>query len=79
MQRLVSSACYTLGVSNSKFIRMSIVSFPPAAFHSITPAGFAHETTTFFPKGCCVKSFAASLSMRSNRLFTRASSASREI
>jgi rubredoxin len=29
---------------------MSIVSFPPAAFHSITPAGFVHDNY-FLPKG----------------------------
>jgi hypothetical protein len=29
---------------------MSIVSFLPAASRPITPAGFAHATTTFFPK-----------------------------
>jgi hypothetical protein len=69
VQRLVSSACYTCGVSNSKFIPMSIVSFLPAASRPITPAGFAHETTTFFPRKYCVKSFAASSSMPSNRLF----------
>ncbi len=78
-QRLVSSACCTPGAKNSKFIRMSIVSFLPAASRPITPAGFVHETTTFFPKGCCVKSFAASSSMRSSRPSRTASSASREI
>jgi hypothetical protein len=66
-------------VSVDAFIRMSIVSFLPAAFHSITPAGSVHETTTFFPKGCCGKSFAASSSMRSSRPSRMASSASREI
>jgi len=30
--------------------RMSIVSFPPAAFRSITPTGFAHEKNYFLPK-----------------------------
>ena len=64
---------------NSKFIPMSIVSFLLAASRPITPAGFAHQTTTFFPRKCCGKSFAASLSMRSSRLFRMASSASREI
>src|SRR5216683_1544354 len=71
-RKLVSSACYTRGVSNSKFIRMFIVSFLPAASRLITPAGFAHETTTFFPRKCCVKFFAASSSTLSNRLFTMA-------
>ena len=49
VQRLASSVCCTPGVRNSTFIRMSIVSFPPAASRSITPAGFAHERTTSFP------------------------------
>src|SRR5229473_4133132 len=52
VQRLVSSACYTLGVSNSKFIRTFIVLFLPAASHLITPAGFVRETTTSCPKKC---------------------------
>ena len=56
--------------------------------HCVVPAGglsldhsrwVRSRDNYFFPKGCCVKSFAASLSMRSNRLFTMASSASREI
>jgi len=65
-------------VSVDAFIRMFIVSFLPAASRLITPAGFAHETTTFFPRKCCVKFFAASSSTLSNRLFTMASSTSRE-
>jgi hypothetical protein len=66
-------------VSVDASIPMSIASFLPAASHLITPAGFVHQTTTFFPNGCCVKSFAASSSTLSSRLFRMASSASREI
>src|SRR5258707_3864277 len=77
-RKLASSACCIPGAKNSKFIRMFIVSFLPAASRLITPAGFAHETTTFFPRKCCVKFFAASSSTLSNRLFTMASSTSRE-
>ena len=78
-RRLASSACCTPGAKNSKFIRTFIVSFLPAASHSITPAGFVRETTTFFPRKCCGKSFAANSSMHSNRLFRMVSSASRAI
>ena len=78
-QRLVSSVCYTRGVRSSKFIRTFIVSFLPAASRPITPAGFAHETTTFFPKKCCVKFFAASSSTLSSKPSRLASSTSREI
>ena len=67
------------GVRSSKFIRTFIVSFLPAASRPITPAGFAQEITTFFPRKCCVKFFAASSSMRSSRPSRMASSASREI
>src|ERR1700730_1254509 len=77
-RRLVSSACCTLGAKNSKFIRMFIVSFLPAASRPITPAGFAQETTTFFPRKCCVKFFAASSSTPLSRLSRKASSTSRE-
>src|SRR6266403_121420 len=59
-------------------IGLFIVSFLPAASRPITPTGFAHETTTFFPRKCCVKFFAASSSTLSNRLSTMASSTSRE-
>jgi len=44
--KLDSSLCCIPGIKKSNFTRMSIVSFPPAAFRPITPAGFAHETTT---------------------------------
>ena len=54
-------------VSVDAFIRMSIVSFPPAASRPITPVGFAQEKITFFRKRCCGKSFAASLSTRSSK------------
>ncbi len=77
-QRLASSACYIPGAKNSKFIRMFIVSFLPAASRPITPAGFAHEITTFFPRKCCGKFFAASSSTLLSRLSTMASSTSRE-
>ena len=59
--------------------RMFIVSFLPAASRPITPAGFAHEITTFFPRKCCVKFFAASSSTLLSRLSRMASSTSREI
>jgi len=74
---LASSACCIPGAKNSKFIRMFIVSFLPAASRLITPAGFAHEITTFFPKQCCVKSFAASSSRLLSRLSRKANSTSR--
>ncbi len=77
VQRSVSSACYTRGVRSSTFIRMFIVSFLLAASRPITPAGFAHATTTFFPRKCCVKFFAASSSALSSRLSRMASSTSR--
>jgi transposase-like zinc-binding protein len=76
--KLDSSVCCIPGVKSSNFTRMSIVSFPPAVFRPITPAGFAHQTTTFFPRRCCAKSFAANSSMRSNRLFRMVSSTSTE-
>jgi hypothetical protein len=36
------------------------------------------ENALFFPRKCCAKSFAASSSMRSNKLFKMVSSTSRE-
>ena|ERR1700690_2590189 len=51
---------------------------PAGAFRPITPAGFAHQATTFFPRRRRAKSFAASSSMRSNRLFKMVSSTSKE-
>src|SRR5467141_2531495 len=75
-QRLASSACCTPGANNSNFIPTFIVSFLPAVSPPITPAGFAHETTTFFPRKCCRKFFAASSSTPSNKLSRMASSSS---
>jgi len=66
----------TVGVG--ALIRMSIVSCQPVAFRQITLAGFAPETTTFFPRKCCRKFFAASSSTLSSGLFRMASSASME-
>jgi len=63
---------------SSPLIRMSIVSCQPVAFRQITLAGFAPETTTFFPRKCCRKFFAASSSTLSSGLFRMASSASME-
>src|SRR6266581_2327318 len=66
-------------VSADAFIPTFIVSFLPAVSPPITPAGFAHETTTFFPRKCCRKFFAASSSTPSNKLSRMASSSSRVI
>jgi len=49
---------------------------PAGGLSPVTPAGFPHETTTFFPRRCRAKSFAASSSMRSKRLFRMVSSTS---
>src|SRR5256886_3241093 len=46
VQRSVSSAYCTPGASSSTFIRMSIVSCPPAASHPISPAGRSEEHTS---------------------------------
>src|SRR6516162_3330036 len=73
-RRLVFSVCYTVGASSSIFLHMSIVSCPPVASRPITPAGFAHGTTTSCPRKCCAKSFAASSSTLSSRLFRMVSS-----
>jgi hypothetical protein len=66
------------GAHNSNFIPTFIVSFLPAVSPPITPAGFAHQTTTFFPRKCCRKFFAASSSTLSKRRFKMANSTSTE-
>src|SRR6516165_120709 len=66
----------TVGVGAS--IRISISSFPLAASHPITPAGFAPETNTSSPRRCYAESFAANSSTLSSRLSKTACSASRD-
>src|SRR5947209_4778099 len=63
---------------NSKFTRMSIASFPPAACRSISPTGFLHPSGSSFPARCCVRSFAESLSTLSSKPSATASSVSPE-
>ena len=52
-RRSASSVCCIPGASNSKFIRMFIVSRPPAASRLIALVGFAQGRITFSPKRCC--------------------------
>jgi len=76
VRKLASSACCIPGVSSSTLILMSIALFLPVAFPSITPAGFAHERTTSFPRRCYVKSFVASSLPPSSRPSVTVSSTS---